>query len=605
MNKRFRLARLSVMLCFTFLGLSQVIAAGLPFTSAEKIADFDALTASILAAYAPLHYKANKGFLQKPAKTGSFDKDFHAVDWDTYRKVYRSRISKTKNNKEFYQMLSNFVAGFKDGHFNIHSGSRSVSGVPMVVMNLNGKPTFLRGPDPSKYPPAIQAPFLGIQAGDEVLSIDGVSVEDEIIRLSRSVSWGSRAGLRSVVTGLLFLRPIAYFPEGQFKSLTTTVEFMSRATGNVYSKDLPVLYRYESADALDGFVPPVGAGAVVVPSKKAPTAHQEQPKASSNKGLASSFFADELDLGDLSQTAPHISITKDWAAEAVGVSQEESMFNYSCNPVSRIPVPQGATMVVPHKPFTAYYYPTSLGNVGYIRIPHYLFPNGDVAFAAYQFAVREMKANTVALILDQDHNCGGSVGFAYKFVSLFIQETIETTKFSFRASRIDYKTYSTAFAKYSPFNVFYKVFENFVTLLKTHWENGDRLTDPTNVVFGSMIKPDELAYDKPILMLIDSRSGSGGDAVPSLLQSSGVTLLGTTTAGLGGHIGRIAPLPTSQLKTVLTKSLFYRHDGVAIENNGVVPDINYEIGFEDIQSKFVTYKDFYTEKVLDLVSQNP
>ena len=42
-------------------------------------------------------------------------------------------------------------------------------------------------------------------------------------------------------------------------------------------------------------------------------------------------------------------------------------------------------------------------------------------------------------------------------------------------------------------------------------------------------------------------------------------------------------------------------DGVEVENNGAVPQIPYEITPADFTKGYVPYRQFYTEKVLELI----
>ena len=103
-------------------------------------------------------------------------------------------------------------------------------------------------------------------------------------------------------------------------------------------------------------------------------------------------------------------------------------------------------------------------------------------------------------------------------------------------------------------------------------------------------------------MLVDEMSGSGGDAFPSLLQGYGrAKLLGTRTMGAGGHVEVQPALYFSQLGTRMTKSLFYRPDGVPVENNGAVPDIAYAITRDDFMYGYRDYQRFYLAKILELV----
>ena len=103
-------------------------------------------------------------------------------------------------------------------------------------------------------------------------------------------------------------------------------------------------------------------------------------------------------------------------------------------------------------------------------------------------------------------------------------------------------------------------------------------------------------------MLIDEMSGSGGDGFPSLMQGYGrAKLIGTRTMGAGGHVTQNAPLNYSQITVSMTRSQFFRPDGVPVENNGAAPDYPYEITFEDFVGGYKSYRNFYTSKLLGLI----
>ncbi len=80
-------------------------------------------------------------------------------------------------------------------------------------------------------------------------------------------------------------------------------------------------------------------------------------------------------------------------------------------------------------PLIAYYHPTKHGNIGYLRNPHYMPVNKttgeqefELRFEQYKYAVKILEEQTVGLINDQDHNCGGSVGYLTNMASLFLNQ---------------------------------------------------------------------------------------------------------------------------------------------------------------------------------------
>ena len=51
----------------------------------------------------------------------------------------------------------------------------------------------------------------------------------------------------------------------------------------------------------------------------------------------------------------------------------------------------------------------------------------------------------------------------------------------------------------------------------------------------------------------------------------------------------------------MTKSLFYRPDEVAVENNGAAPDIPYTITRDDFMYGYKNYQTFYLSKLLEMI----
>jgi C-terminal processing protease CtpA/Prc len=144
-------------------------------------------------------------------------------------------------------------------------------------------------------------------------------------------------------------------------------------------------------------------------------------------------------------------------------------------------------------------------------------------------------------------------------------------------------------------------------LIKEAWQKGDHLTQKTSLSGETLLYPNRIRYTKPVLMLIDEMSGSGGDLFPALMQGYGrAKLLGTQTAGLGGHVESLPPLHFSQMYIQITKSLFYRPDGVPVENNGASPDYPYTPTTFDFLNEYKEYQSHYLNVLGEMINpQNP
>ena len=283
--------------------------------------------------------------------------------------------------------------------------------------------------------------------------------------------------------------------------------------------------------------------------------------------------------------------------------------SFRCSGTTRIKIPTNATMIFTD-PVTAYYWPTEKGNIGYLRIPHYVpeDPNPKIDayekwFRKYEYAVKVLEKNTVGLIIDQDHNCGGSVDWLHRMLGLFIEKPIAPMQFELLASKASYVDFKTWSKDLWSETVGFEKNAKVLDLIKDTWLNtNDFLTKKTSLDGEELIYPNTIRYTKPIIVLIDEMSGSGGDAFPALMQGAGrAKLLGTRTVGAGGHVVELPGLNNSQIKVRITKSLFYRPDEVAVENNGAHPDIPYTPTLNDFKYGYLEYQAFFTKELLKML----
>lgn len=291
-----------------------------------------------------------------------------------------------------------------------------------------------------------------------------------------------------------------------------------------------------------------------------------------------------------------------------------------CSETSRIHPPVGAA-IVPDVPFTAFTFPSERGLIGFIRIPHD-YPvdakGNEIAqlrFSQYEKIVAEFEKTTIGLIIDQDFNCGGSVVYVNKLFSLFYGESFVPQRFAFRASQTQIEGLTHQLGKFTPQDDGFTEFQDVIAKISQAFHEGKRMTEPLpmrgfmevklDLPGGNLIQPNPIHYTKPIVMLINELSGSGGDVFPSLMQDYGrAKLLGTRTMGAGGHLWDDPDLvlPHSHAVISLTRSLIYRKDGRLIENAGIEPDFQYEITVSDFMNGYQNYLKTAERQLLELVN---
>lgn len=513
-------------------------------TKEQKLEDFHTLVNIIGASYGPLEYKGT-------AKI---------VDLALLNNEYEQLIGNTASNRDFYYTLVKYIGAYRDGHTHIAVPSTAKATVPVVTDLVNGK-ILITGIDRAK----LSEEKFNFAVGDEVVSVEGKTASAFLDEMSAYIPDGNLLSQRRTAAWLVFFRRASRLPMPVEKTITVEIRRGTSTTVEAVTLDWTV-----EGEGLDELTPPA-----------APVF--------GTFGVLNSAGNDFDRLDNLAKV------------EYVHPAADRS---YQCSGETRITIPSDATVIM-KEPFVAYYHPTAKGNIGYLRIPHYA-PEAKVGenqtevtlawIAQYEFAVRELEKNTAGLIIDQDHNCGGSVWVVNKMISMFMSQPFEVSKFELLASKESYLSFKTWADSTPKFTLDFENITRVVELIKTAWQTGTaRLTGKTSIDGEDVFQPNRIVYTKPIVMLIDEMAGSGGDMFPAMMKGLGrAKLFGQTTSGLGGHIDNYAaPLPNSQMTFSLTKSLFYRPDGVAIENNGAVPDQDYVITRDDVMYGFKDYQKAY------------
>ncbi len=540
-TKGFCMKKNQLMTIIAFVFAAQFIFAS-QLTVEEKTLDFQQLLGRIKSSYGPLEYK----------------KDILKIDIDQLQTEYLRRIQQSKTNDEFYYLITQFVAEFKDSHFAASNPSNRRSALPFSVDLVQGKVLVDEKNDSVPFTDA-----LTVQKGDEITHINGVPVQD-------------------IITSLL-----PYGGEGfdQTQKRITTWRLMSRRASSLPLMDGPVELTIKSvgkAEIRSEKFEWIQTGEDLPETLEAVRARNNPPSYLKKLSVKSKFAKE---FGD-------------------GKKIERNFF---CSGTTRVEIPANAVKIS-ETPFVSYYWPTAKGNVGYVRIGHYS-PEGDDADKAialtvsqYQKVIGIMEKNTVGLIIDQDHNCGGYVDLVNKIVGLFMDKPYRPMSFKLVANKENVLEYKKYIDETDALSTLHDMATSVFELLKTTWQQGVRMTGFTSLDGDEWIAPNLVHYTKPVVMLIDEMSASGGDAFPSLMQGYGrAKLLGTRTMGAGGHVGENAPLNYSQIEVSMTRSMFFRPDGVPVENNGAVPDYKYEITVDDFVNGYKSYQKFYTEKLLALV----
>ncbi|MGE3974554.1 MAG: S41 family peptidase [Bdellovibrionales bacterium] len=475
-----------------------------------------------------------------------YKKEKYDITPEKIRDLYAPRIAATRSNREFYYTILQYIGEFHDGHFRANLPTDLKSSLPFDTDLVEGKVLVDR--INRSLLTETQFPFA---KGDQILEMNGVDIQ-------------------TVLDQLQTYRGLGYsLSERRTAALSLTVR--------------------------DGKRLPVPAGDVTFKIRRGTSSVISEVK------LTWKVEGTAIDESDslVSAKENYDTISTFGLMKEVENPQVERSFR--CSGDTRIEIPANATVIM-KTPFVAYYYPTEKGNVGYLRIPHYSPENRAYAeyFAQYEFAVSVLEKNTVGLIIDQDHNCGGSVEYLHQIVSLFMSKPFPAMQFQLLANKAEYLMF-TEWVNSVPENTLArKNVEKVQKLVREAWMKGDFMTAKIAIDGNDLRSPNDIHYTKPIIVLIDEMSGSGGDAFPAMTKGLGrAKLVGTRTMGLGGHVTAQPALLYSRIVPEMTKSLFYRPDGVPVENNGAVPDFNYSPTRDDFTYGYHDYRAFYTARLFE------
>lgn len=509
-------------------------------TTEQKLNDLNELVSMIKGGYGPLEYK----------------KQEFGIDIDILTEKYSKLIAETTSNSEFYYLIVQFVAEFNDSHFGARLPTDHVGKLGFRTDYVDDK-VLIESIDREM----LSKKDFPFEKGDEIISVDGQPVLKLMEEIYPYMGQGTKlTALRKAGT-LVSLRPGSLLPVQEGK-----VKLVIKKGSSEFTEEVELEWKL-SGTPLDEFVP------------------TKNTVKSLNAGIGVNY--------------DKISLIKDASFEN----------SFRCSGTTRIKIPEGATMIM-EKPFVAYYHKTEKGNIGYLRIPHYSPRESnpqvnayELRFKQYEFAVRELEKHTVGLIIDQDHNCGGSVTYLHNILSLFAQVPFAPTQFELLATKQSYLDFKRWMNTIYEFTIDFQERQKVIDLVKETWLNENTLlTTKIGLSGKDFHQPNHITYTKPIIVLIDENSGSGGDAFPAMMQGIGrAKLLGTQTMGAGGHVIELPLLTNSQIKVRMTKSLFYHPNAVAIENNGAYPDIKYRPTRDDFVYEYRGYQKFYLNELFKLI----
>lgn len=496
--------------------------------------------------------------------------------------------------EEFRQLMIGMIAELRDGHVIISRQTNESATLGLIAVSVGEKliVTMLRKDLLVPY-----SSMKDIQPGDEIIEVDGVSVAEHAKRNLIYMSGGTFSD-RYQTAMLTIVNNFHAMQRPKVEGETALVKF--RRDGKEFSARLRWVYRHDYNMLLARFPNHLRDPLQKMNMEEVPVPYGVRGTVRTyfKTGLLKTEAADSLvDIG----ASLNVEITRN--------KEESSKAQHEANSAYVKPELKGLSPVS-----RLQFYMVRHGgkNIGVLRIPSYS-PQGGMAAvkAEYQWlaqALKKAEKMVDVLVIDQLSNTGGYVYYGSRLLSLFA-----SGDHPMQTVLADYKMNITMLSNMkpniekdpiddsSPVYAELKLHERYYNELKRRFENGEEWTglgpsfDLSLPQFaekpGEIFAAKEGVFSKPILLLNDRMSGSGGDFFPAQMQANKrAVIMGDTSCGLGGPVYRnTESMPGSEMSFRCTYGYAELPDGWPIENIGVVPDRYREVRVSDLKDGFKAY----------------
>jgi len=545
--------RFFVSLCLVFPSLAQL-------APEQKLVDFHELAANFAKRYAFTEWKQD------------------AIQWDSLNLVpWLERVSQSKTDLEFFEICAEYVAKNQDGHtaFVLPSDFRASLGFDVDI--YDGK--FLVDRIDRKQLPSVAYPFA---AGDELVSIDGVGAAELAAKFAIYVGDGNPRSTERIAATVLTYRPQWLLPRAH--EVGDAAQVMIRLqNGDLASYTIP----WDKNGTPYTVVGPV-------PVPKTTAAESDTP----------SYMRRLMAYQDFRLAAPRFFI---------GAGELQPVFTLPPGFVQRLGSRKYDSL------FTGSY--TSGGKtIGFMRIPGFSYISStDLANEITFF-----QGNTDGLVIDIMRNPGG-YGCAAERVMRYlnpggyhsagnkIRATWEVVR-SFQRDLDDAQIYGATDAEIA-------ALQHFLYQAKRAYAENRGFTTPlplcgVSLDIDSAHDKDgkEIAYSKPILVLVDELSASAAEIFAAVMQDENRALIyGQRTDGAGGAVvgapvGVYMESYLDYAASILVRKNVIDSGGQYpnapyIENIGVRPDkVDDFMTVDNLLNRGKPFVDRFTQAMLDWIN---
>lgn len=581
-------------------------------TKDEALSDLNQMGELIRSYYGPLEYKKKR----------------FNFDLDQALAAGRAQIEAGQNEADRVRALYTLLAQLRDGHVSLQYG------MPGDESPANTLP-LLAMPIEQTYVVAGAGGGLPIARGDELVSIDGLTPKQMADLILPFQQIGTPESTAHSVAASMTFRPF-YAPKELAPKGPAAECVFKRADGSQYTVAVP--WRKTAGGIAGQIKPPVAAVPAPVGGGDVPTA-QTVLKKFPLVGRDATFSAHtnwilrhddpQVSLLDMGATTPFF-FTPAVAAQFAPVEvspRAETLAKYGVT----LPPPGDAT-AADYIHLKAFKYKHAGKTVMLVRIPEYIVPQDNYdENVGWLSALLEENAGTApsadlatspadVIVLDDTHNPGGNAAYVHGLASLFLKAP---SGIMVQANHSDRKWFEGFVSTANQINAIPGIAPEFLQTVMDRSKKAEQAFDsgkwlapfmpitgailgPTseftaeNALGAEMLKPHPLGHwAKPVLILHDELSGSGGDAFPAILQNSGIKTFGARTMGLGGTVEDVGQLSHSRATLHLTRGIFgiYRTTGEPklVENLGVTPNYPYAHTVADFRAGYTGYMKAFSD----------
>ena len=529
-------------LTLALLGLAPSVALG-QITMDQKIMDLQDVAGLYAKNYGPYEWKRD------------------ALGYDLLNLVpWLDKVRATKNDLDFYDVLSEYVASLNDAHDVIQLPTNFVARLNFGVDVFDGK--LLVDSITRARLPVAEFPFL---VGYELVSIDGEDASKINDRLLRYNIAANPRSTRRLSAQFITLRPQSVIPHAPDVPEISTVVFRRP----------------------DGALEPY----------RIPWTRSGLPLTSVGKYPALSARQDDvIPGGEPDYMQPLMQL---WNCQL----PDKAVVGFGAlAPVFAPSMPSGFTQRLggaATDPFYSGVFQAAEFKIGFIRIPSFAPASATAALAAFRQEIAFFQAETDGLVIDEMRNPGGSVSYLNSILSQLIPNRWRSIPFEVRATSSWVAAISSALESAKATGAPQEILDQLQVILDALVAANRAKRGRTEPIplGGATIeldpakdaKGDVIAYTKPLMVLIDELSASGGDAFAATIQDNlRGPLFGWRTMGAGGNVVGTGAGSFSLASMTLTQSLMVRKDLIVTEEYPAAPYVE-NIGVRpDIQADYMT-----------------